>query len=114
MLLNISFFLMTGQNSDIVIIIGEERILAHTLVFISRCPTIYNEIIEAKGMKYLEIWSHLKKDVVVAFLSYLYSGIVELELITNEDHESAKYFCHNYPTLENWRLYMENYIDQTP
>ena len=107
------FYDFPGQISDVVIINGKEKILAHSLVFMARCRKIYDEIITANGTKYLEIWSHLSINVVKSFLSYLYSGIVDNKLITSEDHESAKYFCENYPNLENWKLYMENYFGQT-
>ena len=107
------FYDFPGQISDVVVINGKEKILAHSLVFMARCKKIYDEIITANGTKYLEIWSHLRINVVKSFLSYLYSGIVDVKLITHEDHESAKFFCQNYPNLENWKLYMENCLGQT-
>ena len=102
-----------GQNSDVIIINGSERIQAHYLVFMARCKKICYEIIEAKGTKFLEIWSHLTRNVVESFLSYLYSGIIDVELVSNDDLESAMYFCKNYPDLQNWKLFIvKNYIDQ--
>ena len=58
------------------------------------------------------MWSHLPRKVVNSFLSYIYGGIIDLELISTEDLSGAKYFSENYPELEGWQLYVENYIDQ--
>ena len=79
---------------------------------LARCKKICNEIILANGSNILEMWSHLKKSIVVAFVSYLYSGMINVEFVTSEDLDSAKYFSENYPDLEGWRLYVESYIEQ--
>ena len=102
-----------GENSDVTIILNRgERILAHTLVFIVRCKTICSEIIEANGSKYLESWSHLSKNVVKSFLSYLYCGILDLELNTQDDFDAANYLRQLYPNLNIWKSY-DNHIDET-
>ena len=82
----------------------------HFLVLNTRCEGISEEIIEVNGSKYHERWSHLSKKVVVSFLNYIYSGIVDLELTSLEDLESAKYFYQNYPNLESWKLYTKSII----
>ena len=95
-----------------MIVKGGERVPAHYLVFVARCRDVCESIIEANGTKYLEAWSHLSKHVVLSFLSYLYCGILDLELNSTEDMEAAKYFRNAYPNLEIWRSY-QNYFDQT-
>ena len=108
------YYHSSGRHSDVVIINGDARIPAHFLVLDVRCEKICNDIIEVKGIKYLETWSHLTKNVVESFLSYVYSGIIDIELVSHEDLESAKYFCKTYPNLYGWKLFIEkNYIDQT-
>ena len=94
-----------------IIVSGGERVAAHYLVFITRCKDVCNDIIEANGSKYLEAWSHLSKHVVLSFLSYLYCGILDLELNSLEDLKAAKYFRESYPTLKIWGSY-ENYFGQ--
>ena len=110
-----NFIVISGEHSDITIILnGDERIHAHFLVLFARCKEICDQIIEANGSKYLEIWSHLSKKVVLSFLSYLYCGKLDLELDTSDDLDAARYFNHAYPNLEIWRSYrLENYNDQT-
>ena len=66
-----------------------------------------DEVIEVNGLKYHERWSHLSKIVVSAFVSYLYTGIVDMELLTPEDIIAAKYFANNYPMLKSWSLFFE-------
>ena len=95
-----------------IILNGDRRIPAHVLVLFTRCKDILDEVIIANGSKYHERWSHLSQHVVTSFLSYLYCGTIELELITSEDLDSAKYFSTNYSQLLSWKLYVENYIDQ--
>ena len=97
---------------------GGERIQAHYLVLVTRCNIQSDEVIEANGRKYLERWSHLSKKVVKSFLSYLYSGIIDLDLNSMEDLNSAKFFYKTYTHLESWKLYIksiiaENQDDQT-
>jgi len=89
---------------------GSEKIKAHYLVLVARCKIDPDEVLEANGHKYLERWSHLSKRVVKSFLSYLYSGKVDLNLNSNEDFESAKYFYQNYGHLEGWKLYIKSII----
>ena len=81
-----------GESSDVTIILnGGERVLAHSVVFIARCKPVCSGIIEVNGSKYLEAWSHLSKNVVKSFLSYLYCGILDLELNSSDDLDTAKY-----------------------
>ena len=89
---------------------GDSRISAHFLVLDTRCEGISEEIVDVNGTKYHERWSHLSKKVVTSFLTYLYSGIVDLELTSLEDLESVKYFCQNYPKLESWKFYTKSII----
>ena len=100
-----------SKNSDVSIILnGGDRIPAHYLVFFTRCEEICTEIIVANGIRYLEIWSHLTKNVVEAFLSFLYCGELDLDLITPDDLESAKYLSRSYPRLRRWILYINSLI----
>ena len=97
---------------------GGEKIQAHYLVLVARCKIQPEEVLEANGHKYLERWSDLSKKVVKSFLSYLYSGTIDLELNSTEDLNSAKFFYKNYSHLEGWKLYIksiiaENQDDQT-
>ena len=103
------------MDSDVTIILnGGERIPAHNLVFRTRCKEICDELIHLNGMKCLEIWSHLSKNVVLSFLSYLYCGILDLQLDSSEDIEAAKYLRNAYPNLEIWKSYrLENYDEQS-
>ena len=107
--------MFSGKHCDITIILnGGERTHAHFLVLFARCKEICDQVIEANGSKYLEIWSHLSKKVVLSFLSYLYSGKLDLELDTSDDLDAAKYFNLEYPHLGIWKSYrLGNYIDQT-
>ena len=110
--MNLIIILFTGDKSDVTIILQEERLSAHFLVLYARCKKICDDIVTINESKYLEMWSHLSKKVVVSFISYIYSGIIDLELISSEDISSAKYFSENYPDLEGWGLYVKNFIDQ--
>ena len=103
-------FLLTGHHTDITITSGREKIQAHYLVLVARCKIDPEEVLEVNGHKYLERWSHLSKTVVKSFVSYLYSGTVDLNLNSLEDLESAKYFCKNYCHLEGWKLYIKSII----
>ena len=99
------------------IYIGNEKIQVHFLVLKARCELISEEVIEVNGLKYHERWSHLSKNVVSAFVSYLYTGIVDMELVIPGDINAAKYFANNYPMLKSWKLFVDcmtrNDDDQT-
>ena len=90
---------------------GGDIIRVHSLVLVARCREIINEVFEVEGTKCHERWSHLSKNVVYSFLSYLYCGSIEIELQTPEDIESAKYFVKNYPNLNSWRTFINFIID---
>ena len=96
---------------------GGDILRAHSLVLVARCREIYSEVFEVDGTKCHERWSHLSKNVVSSFLSYLYCGSIEIQLETPEDVESAKYFVKNYPNLNAWGIFInfiiENDNDQT-
>ena len=100
-------FQFLGENSDVTIILngGTKRIPGHTLVFFARCKKICLDIVEANGSKYLEAWSHLSCNVVMSFLTYLYCGILDLELNSIDEIQSAKHLRDSYPDLNIWKSY---------
>ena len=73
-----------GEDSDVRILVKGEEINVHHLVLTARCKEISNEVFCANGRKYHERWSHLQKPVVEAFVSYLYTGIIDVELDSSQ------------------------------
>ena len=94
----------SGSKSDLIIYARDEKaVKAHSLVLFARCQKLLENVIVENGERQVISMPEVSKNVLTAFLKYLYTGQLYLELDNDQDLQDAQYLAQTYPELDYWK-----------